>query len=158
MASRTAPARTARPAGGRPGGGSPGMTMGQPVEKALNFSVSAKRLLGLLRPDIVAVVLVMVLAIISVSLAVIGPKILGHATNLIFNGVISKQLPAGATMDQVVDGLRAQGNDNFANMVAGLDIVPGAGIDFSALGQVLLLVLGLYVASSIFGWLQAYLL
>ena len=43
-------------------------------------------------------------------------------------------------------------------MLAAMDVVPGHGIDFTALGTVLLSVLALYVASSVFGWLQGYLL
>ena len=62
--------------------------------------------------------------------AVLGPKILGNATNDIFEGVIGKQLPAGVTKDQVVAGLRASGQDQLADMVAAMNLTPGAGIDF----------------------------
>ena len=58
---------------------------------------------------------------------VLGPKILGKATDVIFTGVIGKNLPAGATKEQVVAGLRAQGNDTFADLVQRLDVVPGPG-------------------------------
>ena len=54
--------------------------------------------------------LVVVLAVVSVTFAIIGPKILGEATNLIFEGAISAQLPAGRRRsEQVVAGLRAAG-------------------------------------------------
>ena len=56
--------------------------------------------------------LIVVLAIASVVLAVIGPKLLGNATNIIFDGVIGTQLgaafPAGTTTDQAVTALRAE--------------------------------------------------
>jgi ATP-binding cassette subfamily B protein len=60
-----------------------------PVEKSLNFGPSAKRLLGRLAPERVAVTGVIVLGIISVALNVVGPKILGNATTLIYTGVLS---------------------------------------------------------------------
>ncbi|MGW2195692.1 ABC transporter ATP-binding protein [Streptosporangium sp. NPDC001682] len=107
------------------------------------------------RPRLLAVV---GLAVISVVFSVIGPKILGYATDLIFTGVIGKQLPAGTSTQQAIEAARASGNDNFADLLAGMDVVPGQGIDFGALGTVLLWVLGLYIASSLFAWYQGYLL
>ena len=43
-------------------------------------------------------------------------------------------------------------------MLARMHVVPGQGIDFTALGDVLLLALVLYVAASVLSWLQGYLL
>jgi ATP-binding cassette subfamily B protein len=129
--------------------------MGMPAEKSMTFLPSAKRLLGRLVPHRVKVVFVVLLGVVSVVFAVLGPKLLGEATNLIFAGVISKQLPAGATKEQIIEGLRAQGNDQQADLLSGIDLHPGEGIDFHALQMVLVLVLALYVLSSVFGWLQA---
>ncbi|MDQ1528618.1 MAG: ATP-binding cassette, subfamily multidrug efflux pump, partial [Actinomycetota bacterium] len=82
----TAPARPVGPPGGirrgPGGGGGPFGGMGMPVEKSLNFGPSAKRLLGRLAPERIAVTGVIVLGIISVALNVVGPKILGNATTL----------------------------------------------------------------------------
>ena len=103
------------------------------------------------------VVLVVGLGVISVALSVIGPKLLGHATDLIFAGVVGKQLPAGISKDQAIAEARARGNGRFADLLSGTDAVPGSGIDFAALGRVLLLVLLLYVTASIFMWAQGYL-
>src|SRR5713226_8745221 len=94
----------------------------------------------------------------SVAFLVIGPKILGRATDLIFAGAVGKRLPAGLTSDQVIAAARASGNANLADLLARMHVVPGQGIDFNALGSVLLLALGLYVASALFGWVQGYLL
>jgi ATP-binding cassette subfamily B multidrug efflux pump len=94
----------------------------------------------------------------SVGFLVIGPKILGRATDLIFSGAIGRRLPAGLTTEQVVAAARRSGNNNLADLLARMHVVPGQGIDFSALGGVLLLALALYVASAVFGWLQGYLL
>nr|WP_310290057.1 ABC transporter ATP-binding protein [Microbacterium trichothecenolyticum] len=131
--------------------------MGQATggEKAQNFGPSAKRLLATLRPDRLLLVVVLVFSILSVTLSVIGPKLLGEGTNVVFAGFISLQVPSGVTKQQVVDQLVASGNQDQANMVAAMDFVPGAGIDFDQLARILTLVLLVYVFSSIFGWLQA---
>jgi ATP-binding cassette subfamily B protein len=132
--------------------------MNVPAEKAMNFLPSAKRLLGTLRPERLWLVLVLVLAVGSVTLSVIGPRLLGEGTNLIFAGVVSKQLPAGVSKQQLIDGLRASGQGSKADMLKGMDLTPGVGIDFGALSSILLWVLVLYVLASAFGWIQAYVL
>jgi ATP-binding cassette, subfamily B, multidrug efflux pump len=83
---------------------------------------------------------------------------LGMATDVIFTGVLGKNLPGGATKEQVVAELRAQGNDQFAEMVERLNVIPGQGIDFTLLSQFLLLALVLYLVASLFLWVQGYLL
>jgi len=148
------------PGGRRPGGGGPGMMgmMTMPVQKPGNFRVSFRRLLQRLAPERMLVGLVVVLAVVSVAFAVIGPKILGNATNDIFNGYISSILPAGVSKDQVVAGLRANGQNQFADMVAAMDLHPGQGIDFSALAGILFILIGVYVLSSIFSWMQSWIM
>jgi ATP-binding cassette subfamily B protein len=94
-----------------------------PAEKAMNFGPSAKRLLGRLIPERVMIIGVVLLGVVSVTLSVLGPKILGNATTIIYTGI------------------RA-----------------GTGIDFASLRLVLGIVLLLYVFSSVFSWLQSYLL
>ncbi|WP_426324484.1 ABC transporter ATP-binding protein [Microbacterium sp. E-13] len=124
-------------------------------EKAQNFGPSAKRLLATLRSDTPRLMLVLVFSILSVTLSVIGPKLLGEGTNIVFAGFVSLQVPAGVTKQQVVDQLAASGNQDQANMIAAMDFVPGAGVDFEQLARLLSLVLAVYVFASIFGWLQA---
>jgi len=155
---------TAKPTAGPPargpmgGGRGPMGGAGMPVDKSLNFGPSFKRLLGRLRPERAKVILVVVLGVISVVLSVIGPKILGKATDYIFNGLISRGLPLGSTKEEVIAGLRAAGDNGQADLFSGMNIVPGYGVDFSALGRLLLIVLLLYVVSSLFLWAQGYLL
>jgi ATP-binding cassette subfamily B protein len=147
------------PGGRRPGGWGPMGMMGQlPAEKASDFNGSIRRLGGRLRPEWPRLVLVVSLAIISVFFAVLGPKILGNATNLIFEGVISKQIPAGVTQEQVVAGLQAQGQTQQAQMVASMNLHPGSGVDFSALATILVGVALLYILSGLFAWAQAYIM
>ncbi|TFD85816.1 ABC transporter ATP-binding protein [Cryobacterium lactosi] len=138
-----------------PRGGGPFGGMNMPAEKAMNFGPSAKRLIGTLRPERVWLALVLVLAVISVTFSVIGPRLLGEGTNLIFSGIVSKTLPAGATQAEVIAGLRASGNTAQADMLSAMTLTPGLGIDFAALSAVLFWVLALYILASVFSWLQA---
>jgi ATP-binding cassette, subfamily B, multidrug efflux pump len=144
--------------GARPGGGPPWMSMGQPTEKSMNFGPSAARLLRRLAPQRLQVLMVFALAVASITLSVLGPKILGHATNLIFAGVIGKRLPAGDTLQQAVARARASGDNHIADVLAHSDARPGHGIDFTAVGHVLLIVLALYASAGVLLWLQGYLL
>ncbi|SDO93163.1 ATP-binding cassette, subfamily B [Nakamurella panacisegetis] len=150
--------RKAAPRRGPGGGGGPFGGMGMPAEKSLNFGPSAKRLFGRLKPESLGVALVLLLAVVSVTFSVIGPKILGKATDTIFTGIIGKQLPLGLTKEQAIDAARARGQGTFADLLSGMNVVPGHGVDFTALGHVLLVVISLYIAASVFSWLQGYLL
>ena len=142
---------------GGPGRGGPfgGAMVGQ---KSMDFGPSAKRLVGRLAPQRLKVAVVLLLAVASVALSVVGPRILGHATDLIFEGLFGRSLPAGTSKADAVAGLRARGEDRLADMLAGMDVVPGRGVDFDAVGRVLLLVLAIYVAASLLMWLQGYIL
>jgi ATP-binding cassette subfamily B protein len=148
------------PGGGRPRGG-PGMGPmgfggGMPAAKPKDFRGSLRRLVGELRPEAALVLLVVALATCSVALSIAGPKLLGNATNILFEGVIGKQMPAGMTQAQVETLLRATGKGQQADMLSGMTVTPGAGVDFTALGQVLLLVAGVYIVSAVFQWASAY--
>jgi ATP-binding cassette subfamily B protein len=101
---------------------------------------------------------VVLLAVASVGLSVAGPKILGRATDLIFAGILGRQLPAGRTTEQAAAAARAAGHGNLADLITSNHVVPGRGIDFGALGSVLLWALALYAAASLLSWLQGYLL
>lgn len=150
-------ARIPRPQGG-PGRGGPFAGMNVPAEKALNFWPSAKRLVGQLRPERSWLMLVLGLAVVSVAFSVIGPRLLGEGTNLIFAGVVSKDLPAGVSQAQLIAQLRAAGDNQKADMLSAMSLTPGMGIDFAALSYVLLWALALYVLASAFSWVQAYVL
>ena len=144
------------PAGGAQRGGPPHMRMGQPTEKSANFGPSARRLLGLMAPDKVLVWVSLAFALVSVALSAVGPKILGRATDLIFSGLFSKQIPEGLTQQQAVAGLRARGEDRLADLLAAMEHVrPGQGVDFPAVRDVLLLALGLYAVASLLQLVQS---
>ncbi len=148
-----AAARRPPPRAGGPFGG-PSL----PAEKPKNLKASFRRLLGTLSPEAPRIGLVIALAILSVTCSVVGPKILGNATDILFDGVVSKQIPKGLTQQQAVDALRASGQDQQADLLASLNVVPGAGVDFTALRNTLLFVAVIYVLSSLFAWGQSYIM
>jgi ATP-binding cassette subfamily B protein len=142
----------------RGGFGGPWGGAGMPAEKPMKFGPSVRRLMSRLSPEGIRLIGVIGLGVTSVVFMVVGPKILGRATDLIFAGAIGKRLPPGLTTEQVVAAARASGHANLADLLARMHVIPGQGIDFNALGGVLMLALGLYAASAVFGWMQGYLL
>ena len=96
---------------------------GIPLERSKDFKNSTRRLAARLRPESLGVFAVLFLAVASVTLLVIAPKILGNATNVIVTGVMG-----------------------------------GQGIDYTELHRILLGALGIYAASALLSYLQAYLL
>jgi ATP-binding cassette subfamily B multidrug efflux pump len=142
----------------RRGGGPPWLTAGMPAEKSMTFGPSTKRLLRRLYPERWLAALVLVLALASVTLTVLAPRILGHATNLIFRGFLGDRLPATLTHDQAVAAARARGDDNFAGLLQSMHVVPGQGIDRGALGGVLLLAAVVFGVAGLLSWLQGYVL
>ena len=145
------------PGGGGPFGGGPGsLGMRLPAEKARDFSGSLRRLMQRLRPDRWVIALVLVLAVISVFFAVLGPRLLGQATNVVFAGVIGAQLPPGTTQQQAIDQLRASGDTTQADMLASMTLTDG--VDFTLLAQIIALTVVVYFISSVFSWGQNYLM
>ncbi|MHA2789957.1 ABC transporter ATP-binding protein [Corynebacterium sp. S7] len=127
---------------------------GSAPRQAKEFWPSAKRLFGLLGEHKWKMFAVIVFNIASVVLNVWAPKVLGQAMDVIFSGAISKQLPAGVSKEQVIEGLRAQGQDTFADMASAMDLTPGVGIDFPLLARMIVFVLALYLFSSAFSLWQ----
>ncbi|HLS32100.1 MAG TPA: ABC transporter ATP-binding protein, partial [Brevibacterium sp.] len=132
-------------------GAGPGVPPGQ---KSANFGATLRRLLRELGSERLRLLAVVVLAVAAVALQVVGPALLGRATDIVFNGVVGRMLPPGVTQEQAVEGLRRSGQEQVAEMVAGMDLVPGQGIDFGALTRVILLVLAVYLGSSLLMWVQ----
>ncbi len=124
--------------------------MGAPPARAKSFRTTARRLLAYLGRERHLTAMIAVLGLVAVGLSVVGPKILGHATDLVFTGFVASRLPEGTSKAEAVAGLRLQGDERVASMVQALDLHPGQGIDFRSLGWVLVLALVVYVASSLF--------
>ena len=152
-----------RPAGGgrpamAPGRGGPMMGMTGPAAKSKDFKGSLKRLLREIGEERKSLYLVFVLISTAVTIGSFGPKILGHATNDIFYGYLGHKLPAGVSKAQAVAGLRARGQGTLADVLQKSGVVPGKGIDFTAVAHWIFLAIALYAISSLFLWLQQYLM
>lgn len=100
-----------------------------PNNKAKDFKGTIKRLLTYLSPFKVKLILVFVAAIASTVFSIVGPKIMGEATTKLFEGI----------------ALKAQG-------------VPGAAVDFDFIGNIIILLIVLYIISAIFSYLQQYIM
>src|SRR5262245_5927529 len=127
-------------------------TVQAPTQRSRDFKGSAIRLVKQLTPQRWLATTVIVLGIGGIAIGVVGPRILGHATDLLFNGVIGRQLPAGLTKEQAVEAARARGDNTFADLLSGMNVVPGQGVDFGAVGRTLLLALGLYLIAALLVW------
>ena len=135
------------------------MRMNEPPQvRSRDFKGSALRLLRRLTPQRGLTIAVILLGVGGIAVSVIGPRILGHATDLLFNGVIGRQLPAGLTKEQAIEAARARGDSTFADLLSGMNVVPGQGVDFGAVARTLALALALYVVAALMVWLQARLL
>ena len=139
--------------GARPGG--PALAgMGMGPQRAQDFKGTLRRLGERFLRDRMVVWGIVAFGVVATSLSVIGPKVLGHATDIVFTGYLSDQFPAGATKAEVVEQLRADGQDELASLVGSVDLQPGSGIDFTSLSWVLGGVLVLYVLASLLQWFQ----
>ncbi len=138
----------------------PGGHMGAGIvgQKPSDFRASARRMLRRLGPQRVRLWVVLVFGLVSVGLSAIGPWILGKATDLIFAGSLGRGLPAGMTKEQAIAAARASGDDQVADLLTGVDVIPGQGVDFGAVGRVLLVVLAIYAISALVGFVQGYVL
>ncbi|MEU9346998.1 ABC transporter ATP-binding protein [Streptomyces sp. NPDC048278] len=125
------------------------MAGGGPDSRSLDFKNSGKRLLARFKPEQLTIYLLLFCVVASVTLNVIGPKILGRATDLVFAGVIGKQMPAGTTKEQVLQGMHDRGQDTVADMLRSTDFTPGKGIDFGQVGDVLLFALCTYLVAGL---------
>lgn len=135
-----------RPAGGmgHRGGGPMGSFAGGPVAKAKDFKGTLKRLLGYLKPQRTKFILVFVFAIFSTIFTIVGPKISGWAITRLVDGVVAKFTALSQNQALLKAGKAAN--------------IPIPGIDSSYIGNVLLLLLGLYLVSTLFGFLQQYIM
>jgi ABC-type multidrug transport system fused ATPase/permease subunit len=129
-----------------------------PATRARDFAESAVRLVKLLAPQRRTAVAVTALSISGTAIGVVVPRILGHATDLLFNGVIGRRLPAGISKDQAIAAARAHGDSAFADLLSGMHVVPGHGVDFGAVARTLTLALVMYLVSALMIWAQAVLL
>jgi ATP-binding cassette, subfamily B, multidrug efflux pump len=149
---------------GRPGGiVARGAAMGRPgqapsAERTKDLRGTLRRLLARLRPERARLAAAGLLGVTSVGFMVAGPKILGTATNILFDGIIGQRLPAGMTQAQAIALLRAHGEGQLASMLAGMSITPGVGVDVARLGQVLGLAALVYLLGAAFNFGQGFIM
>ncbi|MCT1601474.1 ABC transporter ATP-binding protein/permease [Kocuria sp. p3-SID1433] len=131
-----------------------GWGAGAPARKPRSFWPSVRRLGGLMVDFKAGLSVVLVFITGSVALSVLAPMLLGRATDVVFAGVLSRDLPPDATQQEVLDGLRAEGRDSLADVFSTMALDPGSGVDFGRLGTLILLVLVMYLVASILQWAQ----
>ncbi|MFC9744756.1 ABC transporter ATP-binding protein [Streptomyces niveus] len=132
-----------------PGGRMMAAGAGAPDQRSMDFKGSSKRLLRQLAREKVTLWWMIAAGVLSVAASVVGPKILGAATDLIFAGVVGRQTPGGVSKEDTVSRLREEGDNGLADLLSGVDFTPGQGIDFDAVGRVLLVALAVYVAAGL---------
>ncbi|MGD0743347.1 MAG: ABC transporter ATP-binding protein [Acidimicrobiales bacterium] len=143
--------------GGRPGGRrAAGMT--GPGGHTKDLGATLRRLLARLRPERFRLGAALAAGVMSVAFAVSGPKILGSATNILFDGIVGKKLARGITKSQAIAALRARGESQVAAMLSGMTFTPGRGVDLGHLGLVLGLAALVYLFAALFGYGQGYLM
>ena len=129
---------------------------GVPVQKSKDLRGTTRRLLSLLGPERFKLALALALGVFSVGFMVSGPQILGNATNVLFDGIVGKALPAGTTKAQAIQLLRAHGHHQLASMVSGMNLIPGVGVNITEMGKVLGFAALVYVIGAAFNYLQGF--
>ncbi|MFI6486187.1 ABC transporter ATP-binding protein [Streptomyces sp. NPDC050564] len=125
------------------------MAGGGPDQRSMDFKGSGKRLLAQFKPERATMYAMLIAVVLSVGLSVVGPKILGRATDLVFAGIVGRRMPEGATKAEVLASMRKSGDGAMADMLSGTDFTPGKGIDFNAVGEVLGLALVVFVLAGL---------
>jgi len=117
-----------------PGRGRPAWGTGRLGDRSRDTRGTLRRLVRRLRPERAKLVLGVLMGATGVSFTVLGPRLIGNATDVIFEGAVGKRLPRGVTKAQAVAELRAHGHGQIAQMVSHMHVTPGAGIDMGKLG------------------------
>ncbi len=125
---------------------------GRPPARAKDFKGTFRRVAGMLASYRWMLGAVALLSVAGVALSVLAPRVLGYATNVVFNGYISSQFPADMTKEEVIAQLEASGQQTMADMLRPMNVTPGAGIDFTALAHLLLIIAAIYVGSAFLTW------
>ncbi len=145
----------------RGGFGGPGRMMpAGPPKSAKDLWRALRLLVGRLRPERWWITAAAVLGSLGVAFTVAAPRIIGNATNVLFDGLIGKSLPAGISQAQAEAYLRLQGGQDrqIAQMLSGTTVIPGQGIQFNQLGVDLGVVALLFLLGAALSWGQGYIM
>jgi len=115
-----------------------------------------RRLVAYVVRDRIRTAVVLVAATLATMTMVLGPKIMGQATNVLFEGVISKMLPAGMTKEQAITMMKTNGMGSMVDMVSTMDIHPGSGVDFPKVAMILGITACVFVCTVLLRWLQGW--
>ena len=119
-------------------------------------SHTLKRLVKYILADKLRVAVVIIACGLATTTMVLGPKIMGQATNVLFEGVISKMLPAGTTKEQAIAALEANGQGSMVDMVSSMDIHPGQGVDFGKVAMILGITACVFLCTVTLRWIQGW--
>ena len=133
----------------RPGGAGP-------LRRSRDARSTVRRMIRRLAPERWKVLLAMVMGVASVGFMVSGPQILGNATNVLFDGIVSKKLPVGMTKPQIIAYLRDTGHGQLASMISGMSLNPGHGVDIDAMGAILGAAALVYLVGALFNFLLGF--
>ncbi len=129
-----------------------------PPAPGVNLRATLGRLIERLRAERVAMLSALILGVAAVAANVSGPWILGRATNVLFNGIVSARLPSGLSKAQALAQLRAHGQDQIARMISTMSLTPGVGVNLTRLGLILGVAALAYVVGSALTYGQGYLM
>ncbi len=127
-----------------------------PVRQTRDVRTTLRRLGGRLVPERLRLIVALVLGATSVGFMVAGPQILGSATNVLFDGIVSKRLPLGTTKAEAIAQLRHSGHAQLADMLQSMSLTPGVGVNLSRMGMILAVAVLVYVNGSLFNFLLGY--
>lgn len=131
--------------------GGPMGAMGRPVEKAKDLKGTLKRLIGYLMAFKTRFIAVFVLAAGSTIFSIIGPKILGYATTKLADGIKAQVMHNVIVQAAVVKQYPA-------SVIHQLQMRPIPKFDFEYIGMIILVLLGLYLLSSLLSFVMGFLM
>ena len=129
-----------------------------PAARSKDLRGTLRRLVGLLRPERLRLVAALIFGVTAVGFSVSGPRILGNAMNVLFDGIVGKRLQSGVTKAQAIASLKAHGQAQIASMMGGMHLTPGVGVDLDELGRVLGLAAMVYFFAALFSFGQSYIM
>ena len=129
-----------------------------PAARSKDLRGTLRRLVGLLRPERLRLVAALIFGVTAVGFSVSGPRILGNAMNVLFDGIVGKRLQSGVTKAQAIASLKAHGQAQIASMIGGMHLTPGVGVDLDELGRVLGLAAMVYFFAALFSFGQSYIM
>lgn len=141
-----------RPAGRGPMGGGP--PMGRAVEKAKDFKGTIRRLMKYLLPRKFNLIAVFITAIISTVFSIVSPKVMGKATTKLFEGLMGRYMYY-AQISKAAEAVKKGADPSILNKLKQMEVPK---VDFDYIGKIVVILIGLYLISSLFNYIQQYIM